>query len=513
MDILAGFTRILEPVRRRGRKSIEALRLLRRRVGDRHFWITQGLIAAVTALHYFIETTGLVGSELGFHDIPVIVYVIPIIYASLHFGFEGGVFTGIACLLLSLPNMVFWHRDGYEWVGELAMLSVLIVAGDFLGARAEEELQLRRKAERTSTRLALLNQIGESPSHAMEVEQQLPRVLRLLLSGLSLQSIWLRLEPEHPDAEPLLIQEATEPWPVPAEGRAAMPPPMEPGLGTSPDDGAIVVPLARDGSELGLLSARLPAGATLSDEQAELLTTVAHEIQVAVENARLYRERQESLRSYASQVTQAQEEERLRIARELHDETAQDLVRVVRKLEQLGKGCGPDLTGPIDELLSLTRNTLQTVRRYSRDLRPSVLDDLGLVPTLEALVEEASIRLRSAARLRVVGTSRRLPGPVELSLFRIAQEALRNVEKHGDATAALVELAFDGTETRLSVTDDGKGFTPPANISDLARAGKLGLVGMKERAELVGGRFYLRSDPGGGTQVKVVVSSDERPAR
>jgi len=131
VDILAGFTRILEPVRRRGRKSIEALRLLRRRVGDRHFWITQGLIAAVTALHYFIETTGLVGSELGFHDIPVIVYVIPIIYASLHFGFEGGVFTGIACLLLSLPNMVFWHRDGYEWVGELAMLSVLIVAGDF----------------------------------------------------------------------------------------------------------------------------------------------------------------------------------------------------------------------------------------------------------------------------------------------------------------------------------------------------------------------------------------------
>lgn len=202
-------------------------------------------------------------------------------------------------------------------------------------------------------------------------------------------------------------------------------------------------------------------------------------------------------------MTQAQEEERLRIARELHDETAQELVNVVRKLEGLSDIAAPGLAQPIQEILDLTRSIVQAVRRYSRDLRPFVLDDLGLLAAIEDAVEDIDHRLPQGARLQVTGEPRRVDGPVELALFRIAQEALRNVESHGSATSTTVELDFTEEGIRLSVTDDGVGFSPPKNLSDLARMGKLGVVGMKERAELVSGRFELRSAPGRGTQVVV----------
>jgi two-component system, NarL family, sensor histidine kinase DegS len=510
VKILAGSAWALEPVRRRGRKSVEALRLLRRRVGDRHFWITQGLIAAVTAAHYFIETTGLVGSELGFHDVPVIVYVIPIIYASLHFGFEGGVFTGIVCLLLSLPNMVFWHSHDYEWVGELAMLLVLIIAGDFLGGRAEEEVEQRRKAEKTSSRLALLNQVGETLSRNMEVEEQLPRVLDLVLSSLSLDSVWLQLEPEHAGEAQLFMRRTSSPASATEETALASP---GPDLPSGALEGTVVVPLARDSGSLGLLGVIVAAGNRLTDDQAELVATIAHEIQVSVENARLYRERHESLRSYARQVTVAQEEERRRIARDLHDETVQQLIQLVRKLEHLGSISAVDLSEYVDELLSITRDALKSVRRFSRDLRPSALDDLGLVPAIEMAVEEAGGHLPGGVRFTVIGNARRIDPPVELALFRITQEALRNVEKHARATFASVELRFSDAAITLSVADDGAGFTVPKEFAGPAHNGKLGLLGMKERAELVGGSFEVSSFHGGGTRVIVHVGLNSTAPR
>ena len=114
MSLPPAFAAVLDSFSRRRDKLVQALRLFRSRIADRHFWITQALVAAVTAVHYGVEATNLAGSELGLHDIPVVVYVIPVIYASLHFGFEGGVLTGVGCLLLSLPNMVFWHHHEYE---------------------------------------------------------------------------------------------------------------------------------------------------------------------------------------------------------------------------------------------------------------------------------------------------------------------------------------------------------------------------------------------------------------
>ena len=160
------------------------------------------------------------------------------------------------------------------------------------------------------------------------------------------------------------------------------------------------MPLSGEEGIIGSLGAAAPDGSTLGDDQAKLLATAAHEIRVAVENARLYEQRQESLQTYARQVTQAQEDERLRIARELHDETAQELVHLVRRLERLGEAGTGRRPQQVDELLRLARGTLQSVRRFSRDLRPSVLDDLGLVPAIELAVEATNARLAAARSSR-----------------------------------------------------------------------------------------------------------------
>lgn len=489
------------------RQATALIRRFPQRLRERRFWAVQALVLVITALHWELEATEVLGENEALSFVLVSFYFIPIIYAGLNFGMEGALPTALWSAALALPNVFVWHA-GLQRLGEFVQLAIMISVAIVVARRVDEETKQRRRAEKTSARLQLLNEVGEILSHTLEVEQQLPRVLRRLLSGLSLESVWLHLEPDS-YGDPLIITEVSDP---------RLRPPTELAhdlhrsvaleqTGATVDSRTVAVPLLGETGLLGSLGATAPAGETLTDEQVELLTTVAHQVRVAVENASLYRQRQESLRSYVSQVTQAQEEERLRIARELHDETAQELVSLVRKLEQIRKPSHPDMMGPIDDLLNLTRGILQAVRRYSRDLRPSVLDDLGLLAAIEMLIEDTRSRLPQGARLHLTGKPRRLDRPVELALFRIAQEALRNVENHARATSATVELDFGQEGIRLSVTDDGLGFSPPENISALSLAGKLGVVGMKERAELVGGHFELRSSPGGGTEVAVTVAA------
>jgi len=491
-------SRLLAPIRRIPARS-----------RDRHFWYIQLLVLCATAPHYIIEASGYENPFETLHGLAITLYVIPLLYAALSFGWEGAILTALWGAALTSPSMWIWHRAEFHWFTELGQLAVTLPVGVLVAWRVTREAEQRRRAEQTSARLSLLNEVGDVVSHTMEVEQQLPRVVGRLLSGLGLESVWLYLEPETDGSDPLIVAEATS---------SGLYPPTE--LLTSLNRGldldhrailqdgrTVAILLSGENDRLGSLGATAAPGELLTDEQVDILTTVAHQIRVALENAILYRQRQEGLQSYVRQITQAQEDERLRIARELHDSTAQELVDLVRKLEQLHNQVGPNLATAVEDLLVMTRGTMKAVRRFSQDLRPSVLDDLGLLAALEVVVEEANASLREGARLVVTGNARRLDGPVELALFRIGQESLRNVEKHAGASSATVELDFGDSEVRLSVTDDGAGFSAPKTVSDLARVGKLGLLGMKERAELVGGRFELLSSPGEGTRITVSLAS------
>ena len=216
----------------------------------------------------------------------------------------------------------------------------------------------------------------------------------------------------------------------------------------------------------------------------------------------------DNLRYYLQEITRVQEEERKRIARELHDDTAQALYALTRQVDNFVRtntNLPADNAAFLRNLGEQISGVLQDLRRFSQDLRPPMLDDLGLLATLRWLVSELKGQHRMEANLRVVGIERRLPPEVEFTLFRIIQEALRNIQKHAETSKAEVEIEFGEGKTRVSISDNGKGFKLSGNLADLVRTGKLGLAGMEERAHLLNGSVTIESEPGKGTTVMVEI--------
>jgi PAS domain S-box-containing protein len=211
---------------------------------------------------------------------------------------------------------------------------------------------------------------------------------------------------------------------------------------------------------------------------------------------------QDNLRYYLSHITKAQEEERKRIARELHDDTSQILYALSRQLDNFLRSnvhLAPGDSEFLKELRQQLNDALEGVRRFSQALRPPMLDDLGLLPAVRWLVGEMEQFMEAEIHLKVSGAERRLPSEVELTLFRAIQEALRNVWRHAQASKAEVAIEFCESEIRISVSDNGKGFEPLESVESLPRTGKLGLAGIEERMRLLGGSLKVESQLGKGT--------------
>lgn len=215
---------------------------------------------------------------------------------------------------------------------------------------------------------------------------------------------------------------------------------------------------------------------------------------------------QESLRSYLGAVTAGQEEERRRLARELHDETIQSLIALNQRIQlaQLSQEEGPQ-TAQLDEMEEMVSRLVADLRRQIQALRPIYLEDLGLGPALQMLAQETSQSEDLSVTFQSAGRARRLQPEIELALFRIAQAALSNVVRHAAATSATVRLVFEPQDVTLEVRDDGRGFVVPDSPAEMAPRGHFGLLGMHERAELIGATLTLRSEPGEGARLKVTV--------
>jgi two-component system, NarL family, sensor histidine kinase UhpB len=217
---------------------------------------------------------------------------------------------------------------------------------------------------------------------------------------------------------------------------------------------------------------------------------------------------EEERRRSGQLAMRAQEEERRRLARDLHDEVNQALTAILLRLEALAQETPPERVPEVAELKRLVNQAMGELLNLARQLRPSALDDHGLVPALEAQLKRFSTRTGIEVRLRTDGDPNELPEVIQTAIYRVTQEALTNVARHAGATAVEVDLRGDEGQAELRVRDDGAGFDPGA----IRRAGTvepgagLGLSGMAERARLVGGELDLRSSPGSGTTVTLRVN-------
>ncbi len=221
-------------------------------------------------------------------------------------------------------------------------------------------------------------------------------------------------------------------------------------------------------------------------------------------------QQREALRRQLLQHTvQAQEEERARIARELHDETSQVLSAFSLELAALDSGLRrqPQSHSRVERLQDLTRQVSQGIYRLVGDLRPAHLDDFGLVPAINYLLEQAR-RTGIEFDLQVRGAPRRLDLAVETVLFRVAQEAITNITRHSGAKHAALELCFNEFQVQLTASDDGRGFDPSAHFQPPRG---WGLEGMRERLEASGGSFSIRSAPGRGTHLTALIPLDAHP--
>jgi signal transduction histidine kinase len=271
---------------------------------------------------------------------------------------------------------------------------------------------------------------------------------------------------------------------------------------------AAVLPLLRNEAVIGALilvgDARDPF--TALDDR--FLVALGQQVGAALENADLYRRletRTVELARLSARMVEQHEEERRRLSRELHDETGQVFSAVKMELGVIRDGAPPAQGARLDQVLDLIDTGIRSIRNVTNDLRPSMLDDLGLLPALRSLVAEFSERSGMQVGLAAPATLPPLSEKAELALFRVLQEALSNVLRHAEARSVDIGISVSRDGVLLEVRDDGRGLSADATPERLERAGHMGLAGMRERIGALGGTVRFQGEPGGGARLEVLL--------
>lgn len=282
----------------------------------------------------------------------------------------------------------------------------------------------------------------------------------------------------------------------------------------------LVAPIQSRNRMLGTISIVARAPNVFGHEDERLMTILAAQAAMAIENAQLFDSQRrartvaemqrERLRALTKRIVTAQEDERLRISRELHDEAGQALTSLKISLELIRAGLPKDqeaLRQRLGDVAGLADETMETLRMLAHDLRPPGLDAFGLNVALEGLCYDFGVRTNLPVTYSGVELPK-LPTTVALSMYRVVQEALTNIAKHAEARAVQVFLTFEEGSLDLAIVDDGKGFSVEADGVDPRERSGIGLVSMQERAELLGGKLEVDTAPGRGTRLKVRIPID-----
>jgi len=282
------------------------------------------------------------------------------------------------------------------------------------------------------------------------------------------------------------------------------------GAGAGAYPYAAVLPLLREQAPIGALVLVSEARDPFTALDDAFLVALGQQVGSALAQTDLYRRletRTGELTRLSARMVQQHEAERRRLSRELHDETAQVFSAVKMELGVLREGIAPPERPRLDQVLALIDDGIRTIRNVTNDLRPSLLDDLGLLPALRSLAAEFAERSGVDATFSAPASLPGLSSEAELALFRALQEALANVARHAEATTVEIGLSASGGRVLLQVRDDGRGF-PAEPLEAYERRGHMGLAGMRERIGALGGSVRTLQAPGGGALVEVSVPVD-----
>ena len=458
-------------LRGRGSRIFALIGRLRPPVSSGQFWLVQvGVLLVVFVDGVVLDYLG-VRLPFGIPNATITaLLLIPVIYAAMNFGVRGGVGTTLWATALLVPDWLLITHMTYMnmWVeaGNLVILNAVAIV---VGQRVEREGQARRRAEEALR----ASEAAEARYRAMFDEQHAP----------------------------VLVTDATG---AVTEANAA-------ATSLLGDDvpGRLLSDLVAT-SVTAILAGtvrRLSVGERVFVPKARTVDVGTGErlVQIVLVDVTEEERRAREQQAYAAHLVTVEEDERRRLAQDLHDDSLQTLTYLVRMLELLNGDprLPPELAARVRRDGELATGVVDVLGTVIHGLRPPVLDDFGAVAALRQLVAEVRARHGISIRLRVGGDQVRLSPESELTVYRVAQEALSNVVRHAQATHTLVDLQF-GEQIVLTVTDDGCGI-PATSTTSASPGGQLGLIGMRERVNLVGGSLEVRTRKPHGTLMRATL--------
>jgi two-component system sensor histidine kinase DegS len=469
-------------------------------ISNPHFWVVLAMFIIGTVFHYpqqilRIESPSLF-SFLGLthHAVERILFLIPVSYAGMFLGLRAGIGSLVITLAIILPRVLQISEYRFETFLESGVVVILGILVNLWFEAKRKESQLYRQ---------LVTRLEES-ERGMSVSEQ---KYRYLFENAS-DAIWVQ------DVNGLFV-----------DGNRA----FEKMTGFKRGE-LTGVQLARFLSDESLALAREVRNKLITGEEFEQpyeqqfsikdgsVKTVKMSTNAIMAGGRisgfehvardvtLEKQQQENVRAYIQQITRAQEEERKRIARDLHDDVSPDILILIQKLDNLTSIPRLKLTTMRENLEGIRDQAvkaLEALRSCAQGLRPRIIDDLGLVAALDWIAEELEKDQNIQAQVKAEGIDRALSPETQIVLFRIAQEALNNIRKHARASRVTIIVKGEADHIVMTVTDDGQGFKVPQRFEDMVSGGRLGLMGMYERSRLLDGSLQIKSAPGRGTELVV----------
>lgn len=444
----------------------ESRRRRERFYADPRFWLAQLAILLLWIARLSADLLlghGLAPPSAEFTT--VALFIVPVLYTTFEFEMAGGLASTAWAAALTLPRALdYVHRGSAlgAWA-DLMQVLVLTMLAMIIGTRVGSEHEARSRAD--AARAAHL--AAEARYRELFASNAAPILLV--------------------DSQSVVVEanRAAEDMLSPLAGCSLVGMELRRVLGKGIADGQLLTLCSSDGEPDRTFRARASVLKAPGDPAV---------VQVVLQDVTEETIKRRSVESFATRVLQAQEEERLRIAQELHDGPLQDLIYLCRQIDDEGGS---------EAIRETAQEVVTEIRQIARGLRPSVLDDLGLPASIRYLLSELEGRSSVETSFGSTGSLARREPAVELAIFRVAQEAISNIERHAAATKVAVGLSVEPTGIRLLVTDNGRGIDHTRHRAP--RPGSLGITGMHERVALLGGRLAIHSEPGGGTTVEAWV--------